>query len=143
MGTITKFVDGQVVQERQNGLLGVKSNVIDFSDTNVVAGDVVQGLKIGLGQTVMNVGIRIITAEGATCTVTVGDGDDADDWDASCDLNASAAVIYLGLPGTDTYATAGKYYAAADTIDLTMGHDTDTAVIEVYAFYFTNTKQTT
>lgn len=141
MATITTFTDAQVAQDVPNGILGVKYAVLNFEVTPVAAGDVVQALKVDAGQTVYEVQTRVITAEGATCTATVGDASGANSWDASVNLNAAAGTGTRSAVGTDAYATTGKLYAAADTIDLTMGHDTDAAIIEVTAFYQRNTAQ--
>lgn len=147
MATVTKFVDGQnnpavgghpAVSGLQS-VLNVVSNTIDFSLTGqgVNLSDTVQALKIAAGSLVINVGVTIITAEGATSTCTVGDGDGTNSWDASVDLNAAANTETLGAPGTDTYATTGKYYASADTIDLVVSSDRNLSVgkIKVYAYF--------
>ena len=134
MGTITTFVDNVQAMEREGNLKHVVARKIDFSVTPVDAADVVQVLKIPKGALVTNVAVIVKTAEGATCTVTVGDAAGANSWDASVDLNAAAGTATYSAAGTDAYAY-GKYYAAADTIDFTMGHDTDAAIVVVTAEY--------
>ena len=136
MATITKHTFDQTeVSNLQSGKTVVQ-NTIDFSATgdNVSAADVVQAIKIPSGALVTKVYVKVDTAEGATCTATVGDGTTADGWDASTNLNATADTVTTSLEATDTYV-GGKYYSADDTIDLTMGHDTDAAIVTVLAEY--------
>lgn len=112
----------------------VLSNRIDFATTEATAADVVQCLDIPAGTLVLNVFVKVVTAEGGTCTATVGDGDSAAAFDASTNLNAAAGTVTYGVGGTDDYVTyGGKFYSAADTIDLTLGHNTDAAVLDMYA----------
>jgi len=132
MSTITTFVDKQVAQAHIANKIILAQNVIDFAATPVAAADVVQALKIPKGAFVTKVGVYTLTAEGATCTATVGDADGANSWDASANLNSVAA--YVSTEGTDAYAP-GKVYTAEDTIDLVMGHATDAAKIAVFAEY--------
>lgn len=134
MTTQSYFVN----QQGYTKLLGtnkVKAEaVIDFTKQNVSAADVVPVLRIPKGAFVSTVGVIVNTKEGATCTATVGDGDAAAGWDASTNLNANAGTLTVPVQGTDAYAY-GKIYLADDTIDLTMGHDTDAAKITVFAEY--------
>lgn len=97
----------------------VVSNAVDI--TNVANGDVIQALDIKAKTFVFDVFVEIVTAAGSatTATATVGDGSGASGWDAETNLAAAAATLTHGASGTDTYATSGKYYSAADTIDLT------------------------
>lgn len=86
----------------------------------VATGDVVQALKVPAKTFVKNVVVEIITQTGLTSTATVGDGGDANDWDASVNLNAAVGTLTLGVGGTDANVTnGGKLYTAEDTIDLT------------------------
>jgi hypothetical protein len=138
MSTITTFLTGEDACIPASGLnkAYVIKKQLDFSDTNVLAADVVQALQIPAGTMVLNVYVEVVTAEGGTCTATVGDGAGASSWDASTDLNATAGTVTAGISGTDAYALTGKVYTAEDTIDLTMGHNTDAAVINVFAICF-------
>lgn len=136
MAIVTTFTDGQQTHQKLGGDVVSVENKLDFSATNADASDVIQALKIPAGALVKNVWVTVLTAEGGTSTATVGDGDGAGDWDASTNLNAAANVVTAGLPGTDTYATAGKYYASADTIDLTLSANAvDAAILNVSAEY--------
>ena len=111
----------------------VRRERLDFAATPVAAADVVQALDVPAGTLVLAVVTQVVTAEGGACTATVGDGAGAAAWDASVNLNDTAGVYTSSTPGTDAYATTGKLYTTADTIDLTMGHATDAAIFDVFA----------
>src|SRR5574341_2142166 len=137
MATITSFVSGTQEHQDLMGRAVGAYNTLDFSITNVASADVVQALKIPANSLVSNVYVVIRTAEGATCTATVGDGDDTNDWDASVNFNAAANTETAGLQGTDANATNGKFYTSADTIDFTMNNAASTAKVTIIAFYTT------
>lgn len=136
MATVTYFIDGAVTTKHIGSYLVKSENLIDFSKRLCAASDVVQCLKIPANAIVRGVWCIVKTAEGATATATVGDGDAASAWDASTNLNATAGTMTGGISGTDANAAIGKFYAAADTIDLVLGHECDTAKIVVIAEYF-------
>lgn len=133
MSTITTFVENESPARQLGGVCFRKEVLLDFSATNVSAADVVQAVKIPQYALVTKVWTVVKTAEGATCTATVGDAT-ANGWDAAVDLNAAAGTVTYSLEATDTHG-AGIFYTAADTIDLTMGHDTDTAEFIVVVEY--------
>lgn len=137
--TITDFLDGAVYNEHEidRGYKGYVTNTLDFSSTNATSLAVVQAINVGPGMWVTNVRTKCDTAQGATLTASVGDGDGAASWDASINLNSAGATAQ-GTDGTDAYVHGGKYYDTADTIDLTMltpGVLVDTAVATVVAEY--------
>lgn len=112
---------------------GVKiSNFVDLNAANaknILAGggtlvttDIIQCLDIPAYMHVKNVFTKIVkVATGTTLTCSVGDADSAAGWNAnSTNLKAAAGVCEAGVGGTDALVTAGKLYAAADTIDLTL-----------------------
>ena len=136
MSTVTTFIARQSEFQTVLGRMHYAYNTLDFAVTNVASADVVQALKIPANAFVTNVFVVVRTAEGATCTATVGDGDTANGWDASTDFNATANTETAGLAGTDTFATAGKFYAAADTIDFTMNNAAATGKVTIGAIYF-------
>lgn len=133
MSIITEHIDGQQEHEILKGYKGTIHNTLDFSAINASAADVIQALKVGKGMLVSNVRTLITTAEGGTATCDVGDGDDPNGYNDAADLNAAAGVIEVNLEA-DAYGE-GKYYSAADTIDLTLDHDLDACVVEVIADY--------
>lgn len=110
---------------------------IDCATNNAAASDVMQAIKVPAGTYILNVFVKVITPEGGTLTATVGDGDGANSWDASVDLNATAGTVTQGVSGTDAYALTGKLYTANDTIDVVhSAHAADTAVYDVIAVGF-------
>lgn len=129
MATITEFVDGVQAREHIGGHLVVAENKLDFSALNVSAADVVQAVKIPAGALVMDVWLKVTTAEGGAGNTDVGDADNVDGWDVDVDINAAALTL-----GDGAYA-GGKYYAAEDTIDLIPSVDLDTAVVTVVVAY--------
>ena len=131
MAIITTFTDNQPVVQLDSNMVGVIENYVSFAATSVSAADVVEVLDVGAGTWVHQVGTRCITAESATCTATVGDASGADSWDASINLNSANTCTKSAE--ADAYFLAGKYYSSADTVDFTMGHDTDAAIMYVYA----------
>jgi hypothetical protein len=108
------------------------SNTIDLNEAsakNVIATagalattDIIQCLDIPAGMHVKNVFTKIVrAATGTTLTCSVGDADSAAGWNANTtNLKAALGTIECGVGGTDALVTAGKLYAAADTIDLTL-----------------------
>ncbi|KKL49489.1 hypothetical protein LCGC14_2315010 [marine sediment metagenome] len=105
------------------------SQVFDLSVTNSASGDVLQLIDIPARTLVKGVAVVILTIEDSTLTGTFGDGDGADDWiKGPVNFESSANTTYVsgdilteGTPNVqaDLYHP-GKYYAAADTIDVTM-----------------------
>lgn len=137
MSIITTFTDHAMQRRRLGDEPIALKNHISFADTSVSAADVVELIDIPAYFKVLDITILVTTAEGATCTATIGDGDATDGWDASVNLNSAAA--YISTP-SDTYgATGGKVYTTADTIDAVMGHDTDAAILDITVHgYFVN-----
>jgi hypothetical protein len=71
--------------------------------------------------------------------VDVGDGSAASGYLSNINANAvgshcSALALTEGAPNTITGYSGGKYYSAADTIDVVFDHSsTDTAVMRLWA----------
>lgn len=108
--------------------------------TALANGDVLEVLRIPAGTQVLAVGLNVTTAEGATLTVDVGDGVDPDGYldgvngNAVAGYSSTQVTIVEGAPNTISPALGfGKYYAAADTIDVTVVNAADTAVMTVWA----------
>jgi hypothetical protein len=102
------------------------------------AGDGVEAIRIPAKSLVMAVGMDVVTAEGGTLTVDIGDGTDADGWLDGVNANTvasycSAAALAEGTPNTFVGYGAGKYYSAADTIDVITVNAADAAVVRVWA----------
>jgi hypothetical protein len=98
--------------------------------TALAATDVLEVIRVPANTYVTNVALNVTTAEGGTLTVDVGDGDNPDGYLDGVNANATAA--YLTVAGTDAYES-GKFYTAADTIDVVTVNAADTAVMTLTA----------
>lgn len=100
--------------------------------TAITTADVLQVFTVRAGTWVPAVFVRPTTAEGATMTIDVGDGTDGAGYINNGDINATTMLSSL-ITTTYSLATAGgKYYAAADTIDVIPNNASPaTAVIEL------------
>lgn len=118
------------------GSTGVPSNAwgpytieyfIDASKHNdgagFAAGDTLDCLKVPAGAVVYGVNYEIVSGEDlATCTVDVGDSDNASGYLSNQVSNSSATTNAVSL----TYGgTAGKFYASGKKLRVTFDHATD------------------
>jgi hypothetical protein len=106
--------------------------------TALTSGDVLEVIQLPAKTYVMAVGLDVTTAEGGTLTIDIGDGSAADGYLDGVDANtvasyASALALTEGAPNTVTGYSAGKYYAAADTIDVKTVNAADAAVMRLWA----------
>lgn len=107
--------------------------------TALASGDVLEVIPVPAKTLVMRVGYDVTTAEGATATFDLGDGSDADGYLNDVDLNSvGSGVMSLalteGTPNTIAGYSNGKYYSAADTIDITLNNNAiNVAVVRVWA----------
>lgn len=131
MATVSTFLVGSASAPTK--LLGGYStwaeNVLDFSETGVSSGDVVQAIKIPSGAQVIRVITECLTAEGGVATANIGDGADVDGYDAAVDMNATAGLIL----GNGAYLGGGKRYSADDTLDFIPSADLDTCKVRIMA----------
>ena len=132
--TIDDFVSGApVYAPDSNNAVFVISNKLDFADIDnyanggVTTADVVQVLNVPAGMIVNAVGLRVNTAtatSSVTGVATVGDGSDPDGWITAWTIGASASGVSStyedGIAGVYQTTDGGKYYSAADTIDVTI-----------------------
>ena len=98
--------------------------------TALTSADVLEVIRVPANTLVTNVALNVTTAEGGTLTIDVGDGDDPDGYLDG--VNANAAAAYIPVDGTAAFAQ-GKYYTAADTIDVTTVNAADAAVMTLTA----------
>lgn len=98
--------------------------------TALTSADILEVIRVPANTLVTNVALNVTTAEGGTLTVDVGDGDNPDGYLDGVNANATAA--YLTVAGTDAFE-AGKYYTAADTIDIVLNNAADAAVMTLTA----------
>ena len=126
-------------------------NVVDFSISNGSSSDVATMLDVPKGVWVVCVALEILTAEGGTLTVDVGDGVDPDGYIDGVDMNATVGDFYTsvvphlfvnetgdvvtpsGNDETDFGIIGGKFYTTADTIDILINDNADTAVMRITA----------
>jgi len=107
--------------------------------TALASGDVLEVIPVPAKSLVMRVGYDVTTAEGATATFDLGDGSDTDGYLNDADLNAvgsgvMALTLASGTPNTVAGYSNGKYYSAADTIDVLLNNSSiDTAVVRIWA----------
>ena len=86
--------------------------VFDAATLNLAAADVVELIAVPAGTWVEKVHYEVLTAD-ATQTLNIGDGANVAGYVAAADVGTAANS---GI-GAGAFAS-GKYYAAADTIDL-------------------------
>jgi hypothetical protein len=102
-------------------------NVIDFSLTPCLSGDVVQAIEVEAGDIVLTAGFKVLTGE--TGNVTYGDGVDPDLFVTTQSVASTGTFVSNGA-----ILTAGsKAYTVADTLDLTLSANMDSGKIAVYA----------
>lgn len=98
---------------------------IDFSDAAVTSAqnEIVEAIVVPAGTKVHAVCAEVLVAEGAARNYAIGDGSDTYGYIATTTANTtgkthSALVLTEGAPNTVTGYSNGKFYAAADTIDV-------------------------
>lgn len=106
--------------------------------TALTSGDVLEVIQLPAKTYVLAVGLDVTTAEGGTLTIDIGDGSAADGYLDGVNANtvasyASTLALTEGAPNTVTGYSAGKYYAAADTIDVKTVNAADAAVMRLWA----------
>ena len=116
------------IPTRKAGSTFIVEREIDLQAEGVATADVVQALNIEAGWFVHKTLVEIQRiAAGTSGSLIVGDGADPNGFDTAVDLkgavgtvSSTGLVLAEGAPNTlvDAYA-AGKYYTAADTLDLT------------------------
>jgi hypothetical protein len=106
--------------------------------TALASADVYEVFSIPAKTLVIRAGYDVTGAEGATATAHLGDGSDADGFLVSVNLNSvgsgvSSLALTEGAPNTITGYSNGKYYSAADTIDVTLNNNAiDAAVVRFW-----------
>lgn len=102
----------------------VIEGVLDAASQPLAQNDVAELINVPAGSFVQLVQYEVEAVEGEARNFSIGDGSDADGYITSTSANSEGAGISSlalteGDPNTVTGYTAGKYYAEADTIDLT------------------------
>ena len=108
---------------------------------NGSASDTLAIWDIPAGTYISAVFMNVTTAEGATATVAIGDGDNAAGWMAATSINALSIPVATGVAAfgktisSDTYgALHGKAYGSVGSLILTFATaaDIDLAVFDIY-----------
>jgi len=107
--------------------------------TALAASDVMEIIPIPAGTLVSNVGMVVTTAAGVTSTISIGDGSAAAGYLAATSANATGTSGGVPVLSSGAFAptlSGGKVYAAADTIDITLGTAVPAAaVVRVFAIF--------
>ena len=117
--------------------------------TGFAASDILRVFEVPAGFLLKHIGVRVVTAEGATCTADIGNASDT-----ATHLLAAAAVGYMGTLNlnsavvqtvlvTDTHLGAntgagagheGVVFVEDDYIEITFGHaNTNACIFDVWA----------
>lgn len=125
------------------GAVRVVKNIFDGpaakvkKGSSLVANDIIELISVPANTFVLNVIAKVTTVEGGTCTFHVGDGATADGYLASVNGNTTAHSASFNATTTQTFGV-GKYYTAADTIDVKLITGTaDVVVAEIVAIMVT------
>jgi hypothetical protein len=127
MRVITAF------SNKTNPVSGIKTQVfkaeqvIDFSLTPCLSGDVVECIKVEAGDIVLTAGLKVLAGE--TGTVEYGYGVDPNYFVTSQSVASAGIVVANGA----SVAAGSLAFAAADTLDLTLSADFDSGKIACYA----------
>ena len=105
--------------------LGAPRLAVSAAITEADNGDTVQAVELPAGSWVPPYGVTLYVAEvfaGGTPSMTIGDGDATAGWAASSEITEATVGCYTSVAGA--YATTGKYYGTADTIDVVVADTT-------------------
>ncbi len=107
---------------------------IDFSALAYSSGDILQLVNVPAESFVHRVKYKVETVQGATLTFGLGDGSSTSGFVAAANGNAlgsgvNTLTLTEGTPNTVATYTNGKYYSAADTIDLILNNAASVAKI--------------
>ena len=103
----------------------VQATVIDGTYTALTNGDVYQAINLPANSIVMSAGIDVITAGTGTGTLALGDG--------SVTYVAAATQSAGQMTSGDAVAELAVTYAAADTLDVTVGTADVNSKVRVWA----------
>ena len=101
----------------------IATATFDASVQNLAQNDVAQLIAVPAKTLITGVFWEIETVEGASRNFAIGDGSDTDGYITTTTANslatgASGLSLTEGTPNTITGYSNGKYYSAADTIDV-------------------------
>lgn len=107
------------------------SKIVDASAAAVVKGsalttaDIMQMIVVPANSLILSVFINVLTAEGAACTIDVGDGGSASRYANDLDVNATGATVYstpysVGTSDIDIRVTTNTAATDAFVAELTV-----------------------
>ena len=99
-------------------MVTVLENTYDATRRPMEAGDELELINVPAGTYVLKVFVHVLNGQ-ADQTLDVGDGDDSDGWVDGADVATTGTrAMGAGAYAASTGALVGKFYSAADTIDL-------------------------
>jgi hypothetical protein len=99
-------------------MVTVLENTYDATRRPMAAGDELELINVPAGTYVMKVFVHVLNGQ-AGQTLDVGDGTDPNGWVAVADVATTGTrVMGAGAYAVATTSLVGKFYSAADTIDL-------------------------
>ena len=127
MATLTQTGAGTVGHQSGNAVAKcyVQSSVIDGTSSALTSGDVYQVINVPINSVVLNAGIDVITAGTGTGTLALGDG--------TVTYVAAATQTAGAMTSGDALAELMVYYAAADTLDVTVATANVDSKVRVWA----------
>ena len=138
MATVDLTVGGSTgAASNLSGRIFTHFKELDFATTGRTAADVLQLFDIPARSFVQMVVWEVVTAEGGTFTFDIGDGSDVDGYIDGANGNSVAKgnmslALTEAAPNTVTGYSNGKFYSAADTLDLLINDTVDAAKIRVW-----------
>jgi hypothetical protein len=99
-----------------------------------LANDTVKVIPIKAGWFVIGCKLKVLTAEGGTLTVDVGDSATADGYFNNTNCNTTTDAFSFNATTTPTFGV-GKYYASADDLIVLLNNNADAAVIQLELAY--------
>lgn len=127
MATLTQTGAGTVGHQSGNAVAKcyVQSSVIDGTSSALTSGDVYQVINVPANSVVLNAGVDVITAGTGTGTLALGDG--------TVTYVAAATQTAGAMTSGDALAELMVYYAAADTLDVTVATANVDSKVRVWA----------
>lgn len=141
---LTKWTAAHPLAQTEGpGRAYLKTAIIDTALKNIGAGDTVELINVPANSYVAMVRYEVLTVEGGTMTIDIGDGTTPAGFVSNLNGNSSGAegvsapvALTEGTPNVVTGYSDGKYYAAADTIDLVFDNAADAVKLKVQALIF-------
>lgn len=129
-GFPARFAGRSAVVERYFDMAEIAAQRSAAGLAAIGAADVLEAIDVPANTFVLAAGINVLKAEGAAATADLGDGAGAANYLSNVDLNVVAASASLVVTAYSVAVGGGKYYAAADTIDVVI----DSASVDVAQF---------